>query len=475
MSTATRSDSTKYSNEDSKSSTEKPRIRFLGAAQTVTGSKYLITYNHQRILVDCGLFQGLKELRLKNWDRFPVDPKTISAIVLTHAHIDHSGYIPRLIKEGFTGKVYCADATKALCKILLPDTGYLQQEEAEFLNRRRLSKHKPALPLFSEKEAENSLDFFESKSFSTPFQIAEGIEATFLYAGHILGAAQVVLRLGETTIGFSGDLGRPNDAILMNPEPMKKVDYLVMESTYGNRTHEDSDPSIELEKIINQAVKNKSVVVIPSFAVGRAQMLLYYLHQLKSQNKIPDIPMYLNSPMATNVTQLLKQFRSLHKLSIEKCDEICSTVKYVKSVEESKWLNEQKGPMVIISASGMATGGRILHHLKAFAGDPKNFIVLAGFQAAGTRGRSLQDGSQEIKIFRELIPVRAKVEVLENLSAHADGAELTDWLNKSKISPKNIFVTHGESQASQFLAQKLRTELGFNCTVPIPDREYDLD
>ena len=407
-----------------KSKVVQPRLRFLGAAGTVTGSKYLLSSGTQNILVDCGLFQGLKELRLKNWDRFPIDPKTINAIVLTHAHLDHSGYIPRLINEGFEGKIFCTPATLALCKILLADAGYLQEEEAEWLSRKKFSKHSPALPLFSEEDALAAIEQFVPMGFEESFEVTEGIRAVFSYAGHILGAATVVIEAGDIKIGFSGDLGRSNDPILHPPAKISAVDYLVVESTYGNRQHEPIDPMEDLENIINEALLKKGVVLIPSFAVGRAQSLMFYLSTLKKQGRIPDVPMYLNSPMATNVTGLFREFKTSHKLSDQQCKEIGESVKYVRTVEDSKALNEKKGPMIIISASGMATGGRIIHHLKTFVSDPTTTVVIAGFQAAGTRGRALQDGAKEIKIHGELLPVRASIKVLKNISAHA-------WLTTS--------------------------------------------
>lgn len=451
-----------------------PRLRFLGAAETVTGSKYLLTHGEKNILIDCGLFQGLKELRLKNWDRFPLRPDTIDAIILTHAHIDHSGYIPRLIKEGFAGKIYCTRATMELCRILLPDAGYLQEEDAKFYNRKKLSKHSPALPLFSEAEAQKSLEQFVARDFDEIFEILPGVKVQFRYAGHILGAASAIVDLEGTRIAFSGDLGRINDPMLYPPALLPAVDYLVVESTYGDRKHADSNPQEDLGKIINETVKKNGIVIIPAFAVGRAQTLMHFLAELKKHHKIPAVPMYLNSPMATNVTGLFHEFESLHKLTPEQCDEMCAVVHYVKSVEESKELNNQKGPMIIISASGMATGGRVLHHLKSWAPDPNNTIVLAGFQSAGTRGRALQDGTQELKIHKEIIPVRARVEVLDNISVHGDYSEIIEWLSASKIQPKNVFVTHGESNSAAMMKDHLTEKFHWKCVVPKQDQEFVL-
>lgn len=451
------------------------QLRFLGAAQTVTGSKYLITCNDRNILIDCGLFQGLKELRLKNWDRFPIDPKSIDAIILTHAHIDHSGYIPRLIKEGFKGKVYCTPATKALCQILLPDTGYIQEEEAEWLNQKHLSKHAPALPLFTKDDAKESIRYFQTRQFDEEFQVFDDLTVTFRYAGHILGASSAIVRANGKTIAFSGDIGRLEDPVLYSPAHLPNVDYLITESTYGNRIHPKANIKEVLKKIILKAYERKGVILIPAFTVGRAQTLMLYLSQLQKEKLIPKIPIYLNSPMATNVTDLFCEFKPHHKLTDQECDEMCDVVHYVKSVEESKALNLKHGPMIIISASGMATGGRILHHLKAFAPDPKNTIVLAGFQAKGTRGRQILDGAEEIKIHREFVPIRASVENLENISAHADSQEIIQWLKDSQILPKKVFVTHGEPEAARALSEKIRNELNWKTIVPELDQEFAME
>ena len=450
------------------------RIRFLGAAGTVTGSKYLLTNSEHNILIDCGLFQGLKELRLKNWDRFPIEPKNIDAIVLTHAHIDHSGYIPRLIKEGFRGKIFCTSATLELCRILLLDTGYLQEEEADWLNRKGLSKHDLALPLFTKVEAENSLKQFVAINFDETFEVAPSFRARFKYAGHILGAAMVIVQTASAKIAFSGDIGRPDDPILFSPADLPQVDYLVVESTYGNRQHVLTKPKEDLKLVINEALKKNGVVLIPAFAVGRAQSLMLLLSELKKERSIPDVPMYLNSPMAINVTELFQKFKTLHKLSDAQCKEMSEAVQYVRTTAESKELNEMKGPMIIISASGMATGGRIIHHLKAFVSDPNTTVVLAGYQAAGTRGRALQDGAKEIKIHGKYLPVLANVKSLANISAHGDYVEILDWLAKSNIQPKKVFITHGEPEAAIKLREHIAERFNWNCEIPRQDQEFTL-
>lgn len=441
-------------------------IQFLGAAGTVTGSKYLIKHNGTQILVDCGLFQGLKSLRLMNWEKFPVKPAEIDALVLTHAHIDHSGYIPRLIKDGFRGKIYATPATKDLCGILLPDSGHLMEEEAEFLNRHKKTKHKPALPLFTIEDAERALEYFETVPYRDQRKLGSEISFHFQSVGHILGAAAAIIEIAGCKIAFTGDIGRQNDRIFFPPEHLPQVDYLVTESTYGNRRHKNRDSLDDLAESINETYQRGGVVLIPAFAVGRAQSLMYDLAVLKKENRIPEFPMYLNSPMATNVSRLFCSYNKLHRLSEQECLMTCEVLKYVRSVEESKALNEKKGPMLIVSASGMLAGGRILHHLKAFAPYPENTILLTGFQAAGTRGEALERGAEELKIHGEYIPVRAQVKVLHNMSAHGDYQEITKWFSDSKVQPKKVFLTHGESSAADEFRRRLTEAFGWNCFVP---------
>ncbi len=441
-------------------------IQFLGGANTVTGSKYLITYGTRKFLVDCGLFQGLKSLRLKNWDPFPVPATELDFVILTHAHIDHSGFIPRLIKEGFTGKIYATTATRDLCEILLPDCGHLMEEEAELLNRKQKSKHTPALPLFTEGEASLSLNSFETLAFNARKHIDPDLSFEFQYVGHILGAASVIVYIGESRVAFTGDVGRNKDRIFYPPVKLPLVDFLVTESTYGNRRHGRIDPLDELADLVNDNYIRKGVVLVPSFAVGRAQALTYMLSLLKKEKRIPDFPMYLDSPMATDVSRTFWEHKELHKLSSADCKGFSQAITYIRSVEESKKLNEKSGPLLIIAGSGMLGGGRVLHHLKNRAGDPNNTILLTGFQAAGTRGESLLQGAEELKVHGEYIPIRAKVKSLENMSAHADYAEIINWFSQSSLKPKEVFVTHGEPSASDALRRRLHESFGWNCTVP---------
>ena len=442
------------------------RLRFLGAAGTVTGSRYLLESEKPPVLVDCGLFQGYKTLRLRNWDKFPVDPATLGVVVLTHAHIDHSGYLPRLAKLGFHGRIHCTEATAELCRILLPDSGRLQEDEAEYANRKSFSKHKPALPLYTEDEARKVLEQFETHPFDRKFSPGSGVEARFLPAGHILGAASIHFTWARGSILFSGDLGRSADLVMNPPADPPPSRYVVVESTYGDRLHEESDPLDKIAAAINRAAARGGVVVIPAFAVGRAQTLMYAMHLLKAASRIPDIPVYLNSPMAANVTGIFHRHPGEHRLSPEQCDAMCDVARVVNTVEESKALNERKGPMVIISASGMATGGRVLHHLKAFAPDERNLIMLVGFQAGGTRGGALAQGATEIKIHGQYVPVRAEVVNIDMLSAHADYREILAWLAKVKPRPVEAFVTHGEPASADAMRKRIEEGLGWTCRAP---------
>lgn len=442
-------------------------LTFLGAAGTVTGSKYLLESNGLKLLIDCGLFQGLKQLRLKNWAKLPIQPSDIDAVVLTHAHIDHSGYLPLFVKNGFSGKVYCSHATHDLCKILLPDAAHLQEEEAEYANRRGFSKHHPALPLYTKEDAELALALFEPVTFAQDIPMGHDTHIRLLPNGHILGSASLRVANQLTSVTFSGDVGRPNDLLMHTPTTIAPTDYLVLESTYGNRLHDNTDPMVQLANVINKTVKRKGVVLIPVFAVGRAQELLYYIHLLKQTGQIADdIPVYLNSPMAVDATAIFSQHRGEHKLSPEQCRAMSRCAHMVNSVDESKRLNESKGPMIILSASGMASGGRVIHHLKAFAPKSNNTVLFVGFQAAGTRGAAMIDGAESIKIHGEYIPVRAKVEVISNLSAHADYEEILAWLKSVQTAPKHVFITHGEPVAADMMRRHVEERLHWRASVP---------
>jgi metallo-beta-lactamase family protein len=441
-------------------------LTFLGATGTVTGSKYLLNSGSKRILIDCGLFQGLKQLRLKNWAKLPINPADVDVVVLTHAHIDHTGYLPLFVKNGFSGKVYCSKATRDLCEILLPDSAHLQEEEADYANRRGFSKHHPALPLYTQEDAQRALELLTPVDFQQDIDLGDGLTLRLSPNGHILGSAFVRIHNPKTSILFSGDIGRPNDILMKAPIRIKQADYLVVESTYGNRLHDLGDPQVKLAAIINQTAKRNGVVVIPVFAVGRAQELLYYIHLLKSSGNIPDIPVYLNSPMAVDATVIFHNHRGEQRLTPEQCNALCRTAHMVNSIEESKRLNETKGPMIILSASGMASGGRVVHHLKAFAPNPNNTILFVGFQAAGTRGAAMLAGVESIKIHGEYVPVRASVEYISNLSAHADYSEILDWLRGFETPPKKTFITHGEPIAADAMRLHIEEELHWQVMVP---------
>ncbi|WP_374582904.1 MBL fold metallo-hydrolase RNA specificity domain-containing protein [Pseudoduganella sp.] len=451
-------------------------LKFLGATGTVTGSKYLLRHGDQQVLVDCGLFQGYKQLRLRNWDAFPVLPAAIRSVVLTHAHLDHSGFLPVLVSAGFRGKVYCTEATRDLCHILLPDSGRLLEEEALYANRHNYSKHKPALPLYSEADALRALEHLVAVPVGHEFALAPGMTARLQLAGHILGAASVSLECEGRRILFSGDVGRPNDPIMRPPTALGAFDYLVVESTYGDRCHEASDPRARLADIISKTAARGGVTVIPSFAVGRAQELLHEIGQLKRAGAIPAaLPVYLNSPMAVDATRLYMKHHGQHRLDEQACRALGHVAHIVNSVEESMALNRRQTPMVIIAASGMATGGRVLHHLKAFAGDARNTILFAGFQAAGTRGARLLAGETSVKIHGEYYPVRARIEMIGNLSAHADADEIMDWLARAPAAPRQCFVTHGEPAAADALRRRIGERLQWPCRVPEYLEEVVLD
>ncbi len=451
------------------------QLQFLGATDTVTGSKYLLQQGDSSLLIDCGLFQGYKQLRLRNWSPLPVDAASIDAVILTHAHLDHSGYLPLLARHGFNGKVYCSPATFDLCRILLPDSGYLLEEEAEYLNRHKLSKHSPALPLYTRDDAQRCLKLFEPVIYHKEWQPAEGLNATLTPSGHILGASFVRIDNGLRSILFSGDIGRPDDLVLAAPSPMDGADYLVVESTYGDRLHKNTDVLQELADVINRTAARGGVVVIPAFAVGRAQSLLYAIHLLKAQRLIPNLPVYLNSPMATNAMHAYEQHRTELRLTRAQCEAMTHTAQIVVTPEESRELNTRKGPMIIISASGMATGGRVVHHLKAFAPDQRNTILFAGFQAGGSRGAAIVGGAPTVRIHGEDVPIRAEVAMLDNLSAHADAAEIMDWLRGFKSAPCQTFITHGEPAAADAMRLRIERELHWPCHLPYYLESVSLD
>ncbi|RRJ83234.1 MBL fold metallo-hydrolase RNA specificity domain-containing protein [Aestuariirhabdus litorea] len=440
-------------------------LTFLGAAGTVTGSKYLLQHQGRQYLIDCGLYQGVKNLRQRNWQPLPLASGKLDAVLLTHAHIDHSGYLPALVRRGYMGPVYSSKATFELCKILLPDAGYLQEEDARYANKRKFSRHSPAEPLFTVEDAERALKLFRPVDFDEPLELGKGLNARFSPVGHIIGASCIHFRDARASVLFSGDVGRQDDPVMYPPQAVSGADYLVVESTYGNRRHGTQDPKETLETIINETAGRGGIVLIPSFAVGRAQLLLHLICELKREERILELPLYLNSPMAISATELHKRFHKLHRLSHEQCEQIDACTHYVRSVEESIELNSRKMPAIIISASGMASGGRVLHHLKALISNHRNSVVFAGFQAPGTRGDALLNGAEQVKIHGEQFPVKAQIHSLDNLSAHGDHREIIEWLRQFKAAPRHTWITHGEPAAADAMRVHVREALGWAVSV----------
>ena len=451
------------------------KINFLGGAGTVTGSKFLVSYRGTKVLLDCGLFQGLKELRLRNWSSFPIKVKELRAVILTHAHIDHSGYLPKLVKLGFRGDVFATSATCDLLRILLPDAAHLQEEEAGYANRRGYSKHKPALPLYTVEDAQQALSLLRPVPYDNEVGLANGLSFRFYRTGHILGAAAIRIGFntaqGKRFLVDSGDLGRYGRPILKDPDPIEYADWLLLESTYGNRTH-PKNPEDDLIRVIEKVAFDKGCLIIPSFAVGRTQEIIYSIRRLEDQGKIPAIPVHIDSPMAINATNIYCAHPEEHDFDMkllkdEKLCPLCSKKSYIhRTPEESKVINDLPGPLIIISASGMATGGRILHHLRRRLPDPKTTVLFVGFQAEGTRGRTLQSGKTEVKMLGEIIHVRAEIKTIEGFSAHADQDEILRWLGSFKTAPKKTFVIHGEPPGSEALAALLRNKMKWNTEIP---------
>ncbi|WP_425637988.1 MBL fold metallo-hydrolase RNA specificity domain-containing protein [Algoriphagus yeomjeoni] len=450
-------------------------VKFLGGAGTVTGSRYLLDLGDFEFLVDCGLFQGRKELRRRNWDKFPMPPKDMEAIVLTHAHMDHIGCLPKLVKDGFRGPIYCTTATAELAKILLLDSGKLQEEEAEYAKKKGYSSHENPEPLYTVEDAEAVFPLLVPKDFKKPFSIHPSVEVTYYHAGHILGAAivKIVIKGDKQTkkLVFSGDLGRYHDPILYPPTLIPEADVVWIESTYGDRISTPIKPEEELARAINDVFDRDGLVIIPAFAVGRTQLVMYFLYQLVKKGKIPNVPIYLDSPMAINVSTLYKDFHQDHQLIgvLDDNDQHPfqhSQLHYFRKQEQSRTLNELKGKAIIISASGMATGGRVLHHLFHHLPNEKNGVVFVGYQAEGTRGRRLVDGEPEVRIYGQEVPVKAKIYSVEGLSAHADQNELMEWAEGFGEKPKLAFIVHGEESSAGVLAHKLKDELGWNTIIP---------
>lgn len=461
------------------------KLTFLGAAGTVTGSRHMVEVNGKRLLVDCGLFQGPKKVRIKNWEPFPVEPSSIDAVMLTHAHIDHIGFLPAIVKHGFRGPIYCTKATADLAGILLPDTGHLQEEEAKWANKKGYSKHKPAKPLFTEEDARDVLQYLKPVDYGQHFEPAPNVRGKFRDTGHILGAGFLDLKStnGESSrkIVFSGDVGRPVDSILRAPVPAYNADYLVMESTYGDRLHEETFPIKELERVVNESMARGGVLVIPSFAVGRSQTLLYVLRELEVAGKIPSVPVYLDSPMANRALDT-------HKNHIADLNLICRK-KAIEGVQlfrpeklnlsvtrqQSMAINSVQKKAIIISASGMVTGGRILHHLKERLSEPQHTVLFIGYQAQGTRGRTILEGKETIRMFGQDVPINAHIERIDGFSGHADYNELLAWMMGFNRAPEKVFLVHGEPDAAESMAGHIQKQFGWDVTVPVEDDSVELE
>lgn len=443
-----------------------PTLRFLGATGTVTGSRYLVEQAGTRILVDCGLFQGYKTLRERNRRAFPVPPGTIDAVILTHAHLDHSGYLPALVRDGFAGPVFCTSGTRELCGLLLPDSGHLLEEEARYAAMKGFSRHERPLPLYTEADARACLRQLHAVDFDVDVVLPGGLVARFLPAGHILGAAQATIAAGGRRVHFTGDLGRPCDVLMKPPAPRPDCDVLVCESTYGNRVHPPVDADNELADIVRRVAGRGGVMVVPAFAVGRAQTLMLQLSRLQHAGRIPALPVYLNSPMAVDATAIYRRHAGSHRADADECRRMFQIATCINSVEQSKALNRRHGPMIIISASGMMTGGRVLHHVEAFGRDHRNAIVLSGYQAGGTRGAALVSGQRTLRMFGRDVPIAAEVIQLESLSAHADATEIIEWLQAGGKPPGMTYLTHGEPDAADALRARVKRELGWNVRVP---------
>lgn len=450
-------------------------LQFLGAAGTVTGSRFLLEAHGKRVLVDCGLFQGYKTLRERNRAPFPVPPDTIDAVLLTHAHLDHSGYLPALVRDGFCGHILATQATAELAAIMLPDSARLLEEEAERANRKGYTQHSPAKPIYTEDDAQRALGQFRTVTFDQQLDLAPGITASFVPAGHILGASQVHLDVHGSTVHFTGDLGRQQDELMKAPRPFAGADVLVTESTYGNRAHPEVNAEQELGPAIKPVLERGGVVVIPAFAVGRTQALMLSVHRLMKQGVIPTVPVYVNSPMAVDVTDIYHRHQDEHRIDPEEFTAMYEVAHMVRSVDESKALNERHGPMIIIAASGMMTGGRVLHHLVAFGDDEKNAIIISGYQAGGTRGAYLAEGATSLRIFGKDVPIRAQVIQLQSLSGHADSNEILEWMKSTPRPPRVTYVAHGELDASDRLRARIKQELGWQVRAAEDREVVDLE
>jgi metallo-beta-lactamase family protein len=457
-----------------------PTLTFLGAARTVTGSKYLLEHEGVRVLVDCGLFQGLKALRERNWEEFPVPPQSVTSVVLTHAHLDHVGYLPRLVSQGFSGRAFCTAGTQDLCRLVLPDSGRIQEEDARQANKHHYTKHEPAVPLYDEVAAQRALTHLQPVGYTREIEVAPGITAEFHPAGHLLGSSFVVVRLrGSKTILFGGDLGRYNRPVLRDPSSAVAADVVLVESTYGDRDHAPDDEGEGLAEIIRDAAGRGGKLIIPAFAIGRVEELLYWIRRLEKRARIPVLPVYVDSPMASDalryytqrVSELDEDMQPSHK---EVSTFATARYQAVASTQQSKELTASRRSAIVISSSGMATGGRVLHHMAATLPDPKHTVLFVGYQAAGTRGRTLLEGAAEIKIHGQWVPVRARVARIDSMSAHADRGEILRWLGTLPAPPQRLCLVHGETGPMDALKTQIKDRLGIDALTPEHKQTIDL-
>lgn len=445
---------------------EMASIRFLGAVGTVTGSKFLFQALGKNVLIDCGLFQGIKELRLRNWESLPAEAAHIDAVLLTHGHLDHTGYLPRLVKSGFSGDIFGTGPTLEIAEIILKDSARLQEEDAEAANKHGYSKHSPALPLYDSEDVEKTISFFRKQTLGVPFELFPGIQVRFFYAGHILGASSIEIRVKNKTFVFSGDLGRKEDPLLFPPEKPKHADVVLIESTYGNRIHSE-DSEGKLVSLINEFHRKNGTIVIPSFAVERTQLLMYLLWKLRTEERIPSLPIYMDSPMGQHILEVFRRSgEGWHKLNQDDLGKICEQIRIVQRPDESRRISALKGSKIVIAGSGMVTGGRVLTYLEEILKDKNSLVLLAGYQAEGTRGRQLWEGKKEIKIRGKWHPVLCAVDMIEGFSAHADQGELLDWLSELTGTQPKIYVVHGEKDGAQGLKKKIETEYSWTVEVP---------
>ena len=450
------------------------KVTFIGGAGTVTGSKTLIESKGIRILIDCGLFQGIKPLRELNWGPLPVLPSTIDFVLLTHGHLDHCGWLPRLVNQGFKGKIYCTSPTVAITKLILLDSAKIQEEEANKANDGKYSKHETAEPLYTVEQAEKVFPLFRVIKINEPIPLDTEIEAVFTNAGHILGACTIAVTLENKTLVFSGDIGRDDDLLMFSPIKPKKADYVFLESTYGNRLHPHSDTKAELEMYINNTINVGGTVIIPSFAVERAQVIMYLLWQLKQERKIPDVPYIIDSPMGISALNIFRDNPKWHKLSPDECNKVSEMFILVSDYQETNEIILDPRPKVVVAASGMITGGRVLSYLQHYIVIPETTIIMVGYQAEGTRGRKLLEGSKDIKIYGQYYPVKAKILEIQGLSAHGDQKDLLNWLSELENKPIKVFLVHGENQPADELRIKIQEKYGLACKIPLLGQEFEL-